>query len=114
MFDAGLIYMKNCDDFEQIHLHCILLKILNYLNCFKNICDLSEFYENDNDLQVFYHKKCISIFDRGSNEDVNCILKFWYPCKKDVCEPFYIMQLNVVNQKLLNKSINDYFVFDKK
>ena len=32
--------MKNCDDFEQIHLHCILLKILNYLDCFKNICDL--------------------------------------------------------------------------
>lgn len=114
MFDAGLIYMKNCDDFKQIHLHCILLNTLNYLDCFKNICDLSELYESDNDLQVFYHKKCISIFDRGSNEDVNCILKFWYPCKKDLYELFYIMQLNVVNQKLLNKSINDYFVFDKK
>lgn len=114
MFDAGLVYMKNCDDFEQIHLHCILLKILNYLDRFKNICGLSELYENDNDLQAFYHKKCISIFDRGSNEDVNYILKFWYPCKKDLCELFYIMQLNVVNQKLLKKSINDYFVFDKK
>ena len=82
MFDAGLIYMKNCDDFEQIHLHCILLKILNYLDRFKNICGLSELYENDNDLQVFYHKKCISIFDRGSNEDVNYILSFGIHVRK--------------------------------